>query len=210
MGPLGFYYLFGRNGRDIGGAFDKPAEMPCPPGWLGYVRVKNISKVVSKVKAAGGTLINGPMEVPGGDWIAQFVDPQGAMFAIHALKSDLHPAAAAAEPAPEMAAIEVTAAPVAGRKAVVRNKSTPRTNAKKKTKKATKKTGVSRARPAKKVAGAGRRSAKTLKRSARKAVKVRSRTSKARAAAGRQEACLKSNNQKEGECQGQKGQVAQG
>jgi hypothetical protein len=25
----------------------------------------------------------GPMEVPGGDYVAQCLDPQGAMFAIH-------------------------------------------------------------------------------------------------------------------------------
>jgi len=38
---------------------------------------------VEKVKAGGGKVVNGPMEVPGGDTIAQCVDPQGAMFAVH-------------------------------------------------------------------------------------------------------------------------------
>jgi len=28
-------------------------------------------------------VLNGPMEVPGGDMIAQCMDPQGAMFAVH-------------------------------------------------------------------------------------------------------------------------------
>ena len=27
-------------------------------------------------------MINGPMEVPGGDWVVQAMDPQGAMFAL--------------------------------------------------------------------------------------------------------------------------------
>lgn len=93
MGPLGFYFLFGVGGRDIGGAFNKPADMPGPPSWLGYVRVRNMVGTVDKAKAAGAQLINGPMEVPGGDWIAQFLDPQGGAFAIHVLKSDLQPAA---------------------------------------------------------------------------------------------------------------------
>ena len=31
---------------------------------------------------AGGKIINGPMEVPGGSWIVQCKDPQGAMFAL--------------------------------------------------------------------------------------------------------------------------------
>jgi predicted enzyme related to lactoylglutathione lyase len=34
------------------------------------------------VKAGGGQVLNGPMEVPGGDWIVQALDPQGAMFAV--------------------------------------------------------------------------------------------------------------------------------
>ena len=32
--------------------------------------------------AGGGTILNGPMEVPGGAWIIQASDPQGAMFAL--------------------------------------------------------------------------------------------------------------------------------
>jgi len=96
MGPMGSYYLFGRNGQEIGGMFNKPADVPSGPAWLGYVRVKDVDQTVKKVKAAGGTLINGPMEVPGGDWIAQFMDPQGAAFAVHALKADVGGAADAA------------------------------------------------------------------------------------------------------------------
>ena len=75
--------------------FNKPAEMPGGPAWLGYVRVKDVNQTVKKVKSARGTLINGPMEVPGGDWIAQFVDPYGAMFAVHAVAADMKPRGAA-------------------------------------------------------------------------------------------------------------------
>ena len=32
--------------------------------------------------AGGGAVLNGPMEVPGGAWIIQASDPQGAMFAL--------------------------------------------------------------------------------------------------------------------------------
>jgi len=34
----------------------------------------------------GGKVIMGPMEVPGGDWIAIATDPQGAPFAVHSSK----------------------------------------------------------------------------------------------------------------------------
>lgn len=34
------------------------------------------------MKAAGGQVLNGPTEAPGGDWITPAQDPQGAMFAL--------------------------------------------------------------------------------------------------------------------------------
>jgi uncharacterized protein len=51
------------------------------------VRVKDINAAVDAIKKGGGQVINGPMEVPGGDWIAQATDPQGAFFAVHEKKS---------------------------------------------------------------------------------------------------------------------------
>jgi predicted enzyme related to lactoylglutathione lyase len=38
------------------------------------------------VTQLGGQVLNGPMEVPGGDIIAQCMDPQGAAFALHSKK----------------------------------------------------------------------------------------------------------------------------
>ena len=78
MGPMGVYRLFGRNGKEIGGMFNKPPEMASvPPHWLPYVMVDAASALVERVKANGGQVLNGPMEVPGGTWIAQCLDPQG-------------------------------------------------------------------------------------------------------------------------------------
>ena len=37
---------------------------------------------VERLKASGGKVVNGPMEVPGGSWIVQGLDPQGAMFSL--------------------------------------------------------------------------------------------------------------------------------
>jgi predicted enzyme related to lactoylglutathione lyase len=37
---------------------------------------------MERLKAGGGSVINGPMEVPGGNWIVQGIDPQGAMFSL--------------------------------------------------------------------------------------------------------------------------------
>ena len=84
MGPAGLYQMFGRSKeRSMGGIFKKPPEMPGPSAWLVYVRVDNVDERVDVVKTLGGQVLNGPMDVPGGDRVAQCLDPQGAAFAIH-------------------------------------------------------------------------------------------------------------------------------
>lgn len=83
MGELGAYHMFGRGAHPLGGMFDRPPQIPVS-AWLFYIHVPDVAKAIEKVEAHGGTVVNGPMEVPGGDMIAQCVDPQGAMFAVHA------------------------------------------------------------------------------------------------------------------------------
>jgi predicted enzyme related to lactoylglutathione lyase len=87
MGAMGIYQIFGRRGTTMGGIFRKPAEMPGPPAWLHYARVADINAAVEAVKQQGGQVLNGPMEVPGGDWVAQILDPQGGATAVHQVKS---------------------------------------------------------------------------------------------------------------------------
>ncbi|MDQ3699060.1 MAG: VOC family protein [Gemmatimonadota bacterium] len=86
MGPMGLYQMYGQNGTAYGGMFNKTPDMPVPPNWLCYIHVDSVERTADAVTRLGGKIINGPMEVPGGDWIAQCLDPQGATFAVHALK----------------------------------------------------------------------------------------------------------------------------
>jgi predicted enzyme related to lactoylglutathione lyase len=86
MGPMGTYHLFGRDGHVFGGMFNKPESMQMPPNWLCYVRVASADDAAAAVSDAGGRILNGPMEVPGGDRIAQCMDPQGGAFAVHSMK----------------------------------------------------------------------------------------------------------------------------
>ena len=87
MGEMGKYYEFGR-AFELGGMMTKPPSMSMvPTAWSIYFRVPDINAAVEKVKANGGKVMNGPMEVPGGDWIAQCLDPQGAAFSLHERKS---------------------------------------------------------------------------------------------------------------------------
>ncbi len=82
MGEMGTYQMYGRGAQPLGGMFKRPAEMPVS-AWLFYIRVPDVNEAVEKVKELGGTLLNGPMEVPGGDLIAQCLDPQGVAFAVN-------------------------------------------------------------------------------------------------------------------------------
>jgi len=85
MGPMGIYRILGRGGKQMIGVFNRPAEMPGGPAWLHYIRVSGADAAASTAAAQGGKVINGPMDVPGGDRIAQIVDPQGGMFAVHSI-----------------------------------------------------------------------------------------------------------------------------
>jgi uncharacterized protein len=88
MGPLGKYQMFNRPHGMIGGMMNKPPEMAnVPPNWQIYFRVPDIDAAAARITANGGQIINGPMEVPGGDWIVNGMDPQGAAFALHARKA---------------------------------------------------------------------------------------------------------------------------
>ena len=48
--------------------------------------VPTLDAAVDRVNAGGGKIMNGPMEVPGGSWIVQAMDPQGAFFCLVAPK----------------------------------------------------------------------------------------------------------------------------
>ncbi len=45
--------------------------------------MEDVNATVGTVRELGGQVVMGPHEVPGGDLIAQCLDPQGAFFAVH-------------------------------------------------------------------------------------------------------------------------------
>jgi uncharacterized protein len=81
MGPMGLYHIFKVGGVQTGGIMTKPATVPVA-FWGYYFYVEGIDAAAARVKSAGGQVINGPMEVPGGEWVLQGLDPQGAYFAL--------------------------------------------------------------------------------------------------------------------------------
>jgi predicted enzyme related to lactoylglutathione lyase len=81
MGEMGDYCFIDLGGQTIGAMMQKPPHVPAP-GWNYYIRVADLDASVAAVKAGGGQVINGPMEVPGGDRIINGIDPQGAAFSL--------------------------------------------------------------------------------------------------------------------------------
>ena len=81
MGATGVYQIFVHDGVPIGGMMTKPETVPAP-FWGYYFNVKSIQAGMERIRAGGGTIVNGPHEVPGGSWIVHGLDPQGAKFAL--------------------------------------------------------------------------------------------------------------------------------
>lgn len=87
MGPMGVYRMFGRTAtQSMGGMMNKTPDMQMPNAWTLYVKVPDVHAAAARVTANGGQILHGPIEVPGGDWVVQAMDPQGAAFALHQAK----------------------------------------------------------------------------------------------------------------------------
>jgi uncharacterized protein len=85
MGPMGIYQLFAAGGPPIGGMMTKPPQVPVAH-WGYYFNIEAIDAGAERITKGGGTIVNGPIEVPGGQWVVQAVDPQGAHFNLVAVK----------------------------------------------------------------------------------------------------------------------------
>ena len=81
MGPMGVYQTFATGAAPCGGMMKASAQVP-HPCWNYYIAVDDVAKAADRAATRGGQVLNGPMEVPGGAWIVQARDPQGAHFAM--------------------------------------------------------------------------------------------------------------------------------
>ncbi len=82
LGPMGTYQLWRAYGNDAdGGMMTRPDGTPGPM-WQFYFLVHGAAAAAERIKASGGRVLNGPMEVPGGGWTLNAVDPQGALFSL--------------------------------------------------------------------------------------------------------------------------------
>lgn len=84
MGELG-QYEFWKVGDDRGHMIG--AVMPLMPGmemsaWTFYFRVPDIDAAVAFTKENGGSILQEPTEIPGGEFAFTGLDPQGAVFGL--------------------------------------------------------------------------------------------------------------------------------
>jgi predicted enzyme related to lactoylglutathione lyase len=86
-GPTDTYQLISAGGRTIGGMSNKRPIEPVPY-WLNYFSVDDLDAAADRVKRAGGQIMEGPLQVPGGNWIARCRDSQGAAFALEGRRRD--------------------------------------------------------------------------------------------------------------------------
>jgi len=77
MGELGAYRFIQRGDVGIGAVMPLMEGYPVPV-WNFYIGVDDIDRAHAAVVANGGTITNEPMEIPGGEYAMNAIDPQGA------------------------------------------------------------------------------------------------------------------------------------
>jgi len=81
MGEMGKYRFIQNGPTTIGAIMRKPPQLPVSV-WTYYVGVDDIDRAASAINAGGGQILNGPMEIPGGEFALNAMDPQGAPFGL--------------------------------------------------------------------------------------------------------------------------------
>ena len=81
MGPMGKYRFLHHGDTMIGAVMPKAPQQPVA-AWTFYIGVDDIDRAASAVTAGGGQIIMGPMEIPGGEYSLDGLDPQGAHFGL--------------------------------------------------------------------------------------------------------------------------------
>ncbi|HEX4649274.1 MAG TPA: VOC family protein [Steroidobacteraceae bacterium] len=198
MGAMGVYQIFEQGGTQVGGMAHVQGPSS-PPSWLSYVHVGDCGRAIASAKGAGGRLLHGPTEVPGGSWIALLMDPQGGAFAVQEAP---RAAAAQARPAPTPAAAKPAGAPkpAAPPPAAAPKPAPPASTASAPASKPASSPGAASmpaaAKPAAKKAAKPRKKAPAKKRAAKRGPARKSAKKSARKAAGRSAPKKKSSKKK--------------
>jgi predicted enzyme related to lactoylglutathione lyase len=78
----GFYTTGNRDGRRVAALSTMMPDMPGPSAWTIYIGTENADQTATKVQAAGGRVMQPPMDVMEYGRMAIFADPSGAAFGV--------------------------------------------------------------------------------------------------------------------------------
>lgn len=81
MGEAGVYQLLENGGVNFG-AVTRAGPETAGPAWSFYFGVPDIDAGLERIVKAGGTVLHGPHQVPGDEFIVIASDPQGAVFSL--------------------------------------------------------------------------------------------------------------------------------
>ena len=81
MGPRGKYQTFTVEGSDGGGILTR-FDTAKAPHWLYYFNTDSVEAAMARVTKAGGKVVLGPQQVPGGKWIMHGLDTSDVAFAM--------------------------------------------------------------------------------------------------------------------------------
>ena len=81
MGEMGKYRFLQHGGIGIGAVMQKPPQLPVSL-WSYYIGVDDIDRAAAAITEGGGTILMGPMEIPGGEFSLNALDPQQASFGL--------------------------------------------------------------------------------------------------------------------------------
>jgi len=80
MGEMGDYWFISHDDKTLGAVMRKNWDTPVL--WDFYFGVPSVTAAKRAMQENGGSVVSGPMEVPGGDWVVFGADPQGARFGV--------------------------------------------------------------------------------------------------------------------------------
>jgi predicted enzyme related to lactoylglutathione lyase len=76
------YVMISSGGATHGGFWPAPPE-GAPSAWIGHVYVEDCDAAAEKAKSLGGTVLNGPMDIPDVGRFALLQDPQGGVISAY-------------------------------------------------------------------------------------------------------------------------------
>ena len=82
MGPAGTYHLFGREGKDVAGIMELPADALPRSLWVPYFAVADVDTQFARATALGAATHIPPQSIPGVGRFAMLADPTGAVFSL--------------------------------------------------------------------------------------------------------------------------------